>query len=76
MDVMIVDCFASKWRILGAFILLLRGKIMGYPHKKYYHTDRVKINFKNPCTIQLDGELYDGLEFDAKICHGLNMYRP
>lgn len=76
MDVMIVDCFKSKWRILGAFLLLVRGKIMGYPHKKHFRADRVKIEFETPCTVQLDGELYDGLEFDAKVCHGLKMYRP
>ena len=76
MDVMVVDCFSSKWRILKAFIWLLQGKIMIYPHKRHFHTDRVKISFKQPCTVQLDGELYDGLEFDAKVCGGLNMFRP
>lgn len=76
MDVMIVDCFDSKWKILNAFLLLMRGKIMGYPHKKHFHTDRVKITSDKPYVVQLDGELYEGLEFDAKICHGLNMYRP
>ncbi len=76
MDVMVVDCFKSKWQILRAFIQLLQGKIMGYPHKRHFHTDGVIITPKQPCTIQLDGELYDDLEFDAKICHGLNMYRP
>ena len=76
MDVMIVDCFDSKWKILNAFLLLMRGKIMGYPHKKHFHTNRVKITSDKPYVVQLDGELYEGLEFDAKICHGLNMYRP
>ena len=76
MDVMIVDCFESKWKILNAFLLLVRGKIMVYPHKKHFHTDRVKITSEKPFVVQLDGELYEGLEFDAKICHGLNMYRP
>ena len=75
MDVMIVDCFSSKWRILKAFIWLLQGKIMIYPHKRHFHADSVKISFKQPCTVQLDGELYDNLEFDAKICGGLNMFR-
>ena len=76
MDVMIVDCFESKWKILNAFLLLVRGKIMEYPHKKHFHTDRVKITSEKPFVVQLDGELYEGSEFDAKICHGLNMYRP
>ena len=76
MDVMIVDCFESKWKILNAFFLLVRGKIMQYPHKRHFRTDHVKITPKQPCVVQLDGELYENLEFDAKICHGLNMYRP
>lgn len=76
MDVMIVDCFESKWKILNAFLLLVRGKIMVYPHKKHFHTDSVKISSDKPFVVQLDGELYEDLEFDAKICHGLNMYRP
>lgn len=76
MDVMFVECFESKWQIVKAFITLMRKKIMDYPHKRYYKTDRVKITPKTPCTVQLDGELYENLEFDAVICHGLQMYRP
>lgn len=76
MDVMVVDCFDSKWQILKAFITLMRGKIMDYPYKKYFRTDCVKITPKHPCTVQLDGELYDDLCFEAKICHGLRMFRP
>ena len=76
MDVIIVDCFESKWKILKAFIMLMQGKIMEYPHKRHFHTDHVKITPTQPCVVQLDGELYENLEFEAKICHGLNMYRP
>lgn len=76
MDVIAVECFKSKWSILRAFMLLMQGKIMTYPHKRYFSTDRVKITPKNPCIVNLDGELYENLTFDAKICHGLKMYRP
>ena len=76
MDVMIIDCFKNKWRIVEAFVLLMLGKIMTYRHKEYFRADSVKIRCKNPCTLQLDGELYEDLTFDAKVCHGLNMYRP
>ena len=76
MDVMFVECFESKWQIVKAFITLMRKKIMDYPHKRYYRTDRVKIIPKEPCVVQLDGELYENLEFDVKICEGLQMYRP
>ena len=54
----------------------MRKKIMQYPHKRYFKTDYVKIIPKNPCVVQLDGELYEQLEFDVKICQGLQMYRP
>lgn len=76
MDIMVVDCFDSRWRILGAFIRLMTGRVMSYKYKQYFHTDHLKVTPKQPCVVNLDGELYDGLEFDAKICHGLNMYRP
>ena len=76
MDVIVVECLKSKWLILHAFMLLMQGKIMTYPHKRYFSTDRVKITPKQPSVVNLDGELYPNLEFDAKICHGLKMYRP
>ncbi len=76
MDVIVVECLKSRWDILRAFIMLMRGKIMSYPHKRYYSTDRVKIIPKQPSVVNLDGELYENLEFDAKVCHGLKMYRP
>ncbi len=76
MDVIVVECLKSRWDILRAFIILMRGGIMSYPHKRYFKTDRVKITPKNPDVVNLDGELYPNLEFDAKICHGLKMYRP
>lgn len=76
MDVIVVECLKSRWDILRAFMLLMQGKIMTYPHKRYYSTDRVKITPKQSGVVNLDGELYENLEFDAKICHGLKMYRP
>lgn len=76
MDVIAVECLKSRWDILRAFILLMRGKIMTYPHKRYFKTERVKITPSKPEVVNLDGELYENLEFDAKICHGLKMYRP
>ncbi|MBQ9117707.1 MAG: diacylglycerol kinase family lipid kinase [Clostridia bacterium] len=75
MDVMAVQCFKSKWQTIKAFMLLMSGKIMGYPHKKYYRCKSVKVRPKEANTVQLDGELYDGLTFDAVVRSGLKFYR-
>ena len=48
---------------------------MDYPAAEHFLCERVKIVPSLPCTVQLDGELYDGLEFDARIERGLKMYR-
>ncbi len=74
-DVIAVECLKSRWHILHAFLLLMRGKVMEYPHKRYFSAERVKITAKQPSVVNLDGELYPNLEFDAKVCHGLKMYR-
>jgi YegS/Rv2252/BmrU family lipid kinase len=75
LDVMAVECFKSKWSILKAFLMLIAGKIMKYKYKKHFVCDSVKIETEEPCVVQLDGELYENLQFDAKVCHGLKMYR-
>ena len=76
LNLMVVDCFRSKWKILSAFICLLRGRIMRYKHKRHFHTEYAKITTKQPCVVQLDGELYENVDFEVRVCHGLNMYRP
>ena len=53
----------------------MQGKIMKYKYKRHFLCDSVKIETEEPCVVQLDGELYENLEFDAKICHGLKIYR-
>lgn len=76
MDVIVVECLKSRWDVIRALVILLRGKIMDYPHKRYFKTDKVKITPKNPAIVNLDGELYENLPFDVKVRHGLKMYRP
>jgi YegS/Rv2252/BmrU family lipid kinase len=75
MDVIAVQCFKSKWQIIKAFMQLMAGKVMSYPYKKYYRCKSVKVYPKKPSTVQLDGELYDDLCFEATICSGLKFYR-
>lgn len=74
-DVMAVPCFKSKWQVIKAFMTLMSGKIMDYPHKNYYRCKSVSVRPKEAKTVQLDGELYDGLTFDATVKSGLKFYR-
>ncbi|MBQ8375394.1 MAG: diacylglycerol kinase family lipid kinase [Clostridia bacterium] len=77
LDVMVVECFKSKWSIIKAFMMLMSGKIMKYKPKRYFKADCVKIVPEKPCTMQLDGELYYNQSvFEAKVCKGLRLYRP
>lgn len=75
MDVMIVECM-GKLQILKAFSYLLKGKVTEYPAAKHFLADAVDVFPASPVTVQLDGELYDGLPFKARIFGGLKIYRP
>lgn len=58
-----------------ALAMLMKGKILEHPATMRFSTERVKIVCETPSVLQLDGELYSGLEFDAKVCGGLKLYR-
>lgn len=39
--------------------------------------DHVRIEFDEPVTIQIDGELYDDIDFDLSLVrNGIRVYRP
>ena len=74
-NAVIVDFINGKIKLIKAFIQLLKGKILDYPATSHFLCDRLQIFPEKPCTVQLDGELYDNLAFDVKVCKGLMMYR-
>ncbi len=74
-DVVIVDCIGGVFKLIGAFIQLMKGKILEYPMTTHFRCERVRFTPDTPCTAQLDGELYKDLEFDVKIGKGLRFYR-
>ena len=76
LDAMVVDCIGGKWNIVKAFITLMKGKVMEYPLVKHIVCDKLHFRPEQPCTVQLDGELYSGLDFEVKLCKGLQFYRP
>lgn len=73
-SVVTVDCIGGVFKLIGAFIALLRGKILSYPKTRHFLCDEVRFTPKTPCTVQLDGELYDNLEMHIKIGCGLKMW--
>jgi diacylglycerol kinase family enzyme len=74
-DVVVVDCIGGVFKLIGAFVQLMKGKILEYPRTTHFRCERVRFSTDTPCTAQLDGELYPALTFDVKLCKGLNFYR-
>ncbi len=67
----------KKLAIIPAFIKLKRGKIFSIKQSCTKPAKHVIIKPDKPCTINVDGELYDDLEFDLKVVSNtLKMYRP
>lgn len=75
LDVMLVDCIGGKLKLIKAFLTLMKGKIMSYPLVTHFLADKITFVPKAPTTIQLDGELYKNLRFEAKSCKGLKVFR-
>ena len=76
LDMMVVDCIGGKWKLIKAFIVLMKGGIMEYPLAWHMACDSVRFVPKENCAVQLDGELYRGLEFSVQVKTGLQVYRP
>ncbi len=74
LDMVVVDCIGGKIKIIKAFLQLMKGKIVEYPAATHETVERVTFTPESACTVQLDGELYHDLTFDAKICSGLQFY--
>ena len=67
----------KKSKIPGAFIKLMQGKILEQDFTTFERRENVKITFDKPVTIQIDGELYENIDFDVSIVKGgLKLYRP
>ena len=67
MDLMIL-CKPKKIPTLAIMPEVVKGKHMGKPYSTHITCTSVKIT--TPAPIQLDGEIYRGLDFDARIVQG------
>jgi YegS/Rv2252/BmrU family lipid kinase len=74
MDVVIVDFIKGKWKIVKAFVQLMKKKIIEYPLTTYFRCESVTFLPENGCPIQLDGEVYHNHGFVAKLKRGLLFY--
>ena len=74
-DVVTVDCIGGAFKLMSALLVLLRGKILQYPKTTHFLCEKVRFVPKKPCTVQLDGELYENLEMEISVGRGLRIYR-
>lgn len=66
----------AKLKIIGAFLKLKRGKILTMKQATHCTCENVKIETDKPCTVNVDGELYENIPFEVKIVSNtLKMYR-
>lgn len=64
----IIMCKPKHVPTLAIMPGFVKGKHMGKPYTTHFTCSRVKIT--TPAPIQLDGEIYQGLDFDARIVKG------
>lgn len=76
LNAIIVDCLGGVFKIILAFVQLMKGKILEYPLTTHIVCDKIRFIPKQPCSVQLDGEVYQNLGFEAQLHTGLKMYRP
>jgi diacylglycerol kinase family enzyme len=65
-----------KHKIIGAFIKLKKGKADKIKQFSSEQTERVVIKTPTPCTINVDGELYENIPFEVDVVKNtLKVYR-
>lgn len=75
LDVVMVEN-VTKSMIPGALVKLMQGKILEQRYTTHERAKRLTIQFEKSATVQIDGELYDGLPFDVRVVENqLRMYR-
>ncbi len=64
-------------KIVKAFLKLKAGKILKLKQATTKPLKHIRITPTKPCTVNVDGELYEGIDFEVEIVSDtLKMYRP
>lgn len=76
MDILMVD-YLSKFKTVFAFIKLMLGKINAIKEVTFARVKQARFETEKPCSIQAEGEIYDGVTLDAHIVEGgLKFFLP
>ena len=76
LDIVIVDDI-TRPGIPRAFIKLMKRKILTMRTTAFRRDSSLRIDSDGPMPIQIDGEIYEDLPFDARVVSGvLRVYRP
>ena len=68
--------FIPKLKLIGAFLKLKAGKVLTFKETEHFTCENVNIVTEKPCTVQVDGELYENVDFKVDIVKNtLKMYR-
>jgi YegS/Rv2252/BmrU family lipid kinase len=66
----------NKLKIINAFINLKKGTVNKIKQYIHHQTTEIKIKTPAPCTVNVDGELYENIPFEVKIVpNTLRVYR-
>lgn len=75
LDVVIVN-HIKKIVIPFAFMKLMKGKILTLKKTEFVRTEEVKVQSETPITVQVDGELYEDVDFTVRVVRDkLKIYR-
>ncbi len=75
LELVVVDC-PKRSRLLGALIMLMRGKFLDLPFAKRITCEAASIVPHEKCVAQYDGELFETNALNARIVSGvLKFYR-
>lgn len=76
LDFVLVNGMRGK-RKPDALLHLASGKILDIPETEFCNTESIKAVFNSPVDIQIDGEIYSGINYNVNIVHNeLKVYRP
>ena len=66
----------KKLGIIGAFLKLKKGKVLSLRQTCHEKITEINIKTSSPCTVNVDGELYENIPFNVKIISNtLKIYR-
>ncbi len=76
MDILMVD-YISRFKTIFAFLKLMRGKINAIKEVTAARVKSASFSTEQPCSIQAEGEIYDGMKLEAHVVEGgLRFYLP